>query len=374
MARRVHVQDARAHFEQGGTVVVSERGDQLAFPVGPNTTTHDRTRITWEQLTETVQDWRNRYPRQRFYVVEDAPAPAADDAGTVTAVTGTYVRHNGRRLALEFAPDRRDRVRAFVDRVLVYEIPGGLAELSAPATLDALRAYADQPLVADVHRAHPVSSGPFCIAYDNHTDRPAAARSTFVRDDVTCPACLATYEPGGDDPRKLADDAETRHAVEWASARVDDAAAALREAFHSCDTAAIERATAARDAAQAELRRVLAERFPHIVKTAADAPVNAGEHIARGPIWHVYRRGGGHAAGPVGYLEALGILDDGPSGSYVSEYGPGTADTSAGVCSQCKPGHDRGDGRCGRHGKTIDAPDQADGFVSGWAALMGGAR
>jgi hypothetical protein len=28
---------------------------------------------------------------------------------------------------------------------------------------------------------------------------------------------------------------------------------------------------------------------------------------------------------------------------------------AAGVCSQCGPGHDRGDGRCGRHGKRIAA-------------------
>jgi hypothetical protein len=28
---------------------------------------------------------------------------------------------------------------------------------------------------------------------------------------------------------------------------------------------------------------------------------------------------------------------------------------SNGECSQCSPGHDRGDGRCARHGKTIAA-------------------
>jgi hypothetical protein len=32
-------------------------------------------------------------------------------------------------------------------------------------------------------------------------------------------------------------------------------------------------------------------------------------------------------------------------------------DSVPGVCSQCAPGHDRGDGRCVRHGKLIDDED-----------------
>lgn len=31
---------------------------------------------------------------------------------------------------------------------------------------------------------------------------------------------------------------------------------------------------------------------------------------------------------------------------------------SAAPCSQCKPGHDRGDGRCGRHGRVIVKAEQ----------------
>lgn len=66
-------------------------------------------------------------------------------------------------------------------------------------------AWRDHPCAVYVHRAHPATSGPFCVAYRN--DLPTMAetrpRSTFVQADVTCPNCLRTYEPGGDDPRRL---------------------------------------------------------------------------------------------------------------------------------------------------------------------------
>lgn len=54
------------------------------------------------------------------------------------------------------------------------------------------------------HRAHPATSGPFCIAYDERAGvRIPGHPSTFVGADVTCPACLVTYERGGDDPATL---------------------------------------------------------------------------------------------------------------------------------------------------------------------------
>lgn len=89
---------------------------------------------------------RTGAPRDGYTRATEAAAtqPDEDEGGTVTAVTGAYVRHNGRRLRIVFAPDRRDLLHAYVDDQLAYEIPGGLAELMSNSTLDALCEHADQ--------------------------------------------------------------------------------------------------------------------------------------------------------------------------------------------------------------------------------------
>lgn len=73
-----------------------------------------------------------------------AATEPAGEGDTVIAKAGTYVKHNGRRLRIEFAPGRRDLLQAFVDDTFAYEIPGGLAELMADATLTTLREHADR--------------------------------------------------------------------------------------------------------------------------------------------------------------------------------------------------------------------------------------
>ncbi len=74
VANRTTAAAARAHFEAGGKVIVGERGHELVYVVGPTTTTHDKTTCTWEWLEQTVAEWRNRYPNQRYYIVPMAGA------------------------------------------------------------------------------------------------------------------------------------------------------------------------------------------------------------------------------------------------------------------------------------------------------------
>lgn len=69
-ARRVKFYDARRHFQNGGTVVVSENGTTAELLVTEATTVHTRDTTTWEYLAGQVAMWRSRYPNQRFYVVE----------------------------------------------------------------------------------------------------------------------------------------------------------------------------------------------------------------------------------------------------------------------------------------------------------------
>lgn len=83
-AYRVTRSTAREHFEGGGAVAVSDRGDD-AFPIGPTTTLHTRDTTSWGELVELVTMWRNRYPGQRFYVVRDDD-PTADAEATWVAV------------------------------------------------------------------------------------------------------------------------------------------------------------------------------------------------------------------------------------------------------------------------------------------------
>lgn len=69
-ARRVTIHEARRHFDKGGSVLVSERGHKETQPVTANTATHNNVTTTWANLCADVKMWRNRYPDQRFYVVE----------------------------------------------------------------------------------------------------------------------------------------------------------------------------------------------------------------------------------------------------------------------------------------------------------------
>lgn len=71
VARRVKFQEARRHFLDGGRVLVSEHGDRLSIPVTNLTTTHAGDAAAWDELVANVRMWRNRYPNQRYYVIEE---------------------------------------------------------------------------------------------------------------------------------------------------------------------------------------------------------------------------------------------------------------------------------------------------------------
>lgn len=74
VAVRVTMHEAKRHFEAGGAVLVSEYGHEPTQTVTAITTTHDRTRTTWDALAADVKEWRNRYPNQRFYIVPTVDA------------------------------------------------------------------------------------------------------------------------------------------------------------------------------------------------------------------------------------------------------------------------------------------------------------
>ena len=80
IATRVTMHEAKRHFEAGGAVLVSEYGHEPTQTVTAITTTHDRTRTTWDALAADVKEWRNRYPNQRFYIVPRPGVVAVDDA------------------------------------------------------------------------------------------------------------------------------------------------------------------------------------------------------------------------------------------------------------------------------------------------------
>ena len=69
IARRINKPAARAVFDRGGTIAVSARGHETSFHVYPITTVHTKRSTTWEELTEQVTEWSNRYTNQRFYVI-----------------------------------------------------------------------------------------------------------------------------------------------------------------------------------------------------------------------------------------------------------------------------------------------------------------
>ena len=62
------------------SMLVSEYGHEPTQTVTAITTTHDRTRTTWDALAADVKEWRNRYPNQRFYIVPRPGVVAVDDA------------------------------------------------------------------------------------------------------------------------------------------------------------------------------------------------------------------------------------------------------------------------------------------------------
>lgn len=68
-ATRATQREAKAHFDAGGAVLVSEHGHETTRPVGPMTVTNTSETTTWSALVEGVRTWRNRYPNQRFYLV-----------------------------------------------------------------------------------------------------------------------------------------------------------------------------------------------------------------------------------------------------------------------------------------------------------------
>ena len=80
IATRCTMHEAKRHFEAGGAVLVSEYGHEPTQTVTAITTTHDRTRTTWDALAADVKEWRNRYPNQRFYIVPRPGVVAVDDA------------------------------------------------------------------------------------------------------------------------------------------------------------------------------------------------------------------------------------------------------------------------------------------------------
>lgn len=68
-ARRAKFHEARRHFLAGGTVLVHENGYERTRVVTTITTTHSGGQAEWDALVADVREWRNRYPRQRFYIV-----------------------------------------------------------------------------------------------------------------------------------------------------------------------------------------------------------------------------------------------------------------------------------------------------------------
>jgi hypothetical protein len=69
-ARKATFQEAKRAFANGERILVLETPRGSTYPVGPTTTTHDKTRTTFAELHAEVKMWRNRYPYQTFYIVE----------------------------------------------------------------------------------------------------------------------------------------------------------------------------------------------------------------------------------------------------------------------------------------------------------------
>lgn len=70
-ARKVTMPQARRAYRAGATLVVTERPQGDTINVYPTTTTNRPDRTSWDELHGMVLTWRNRYPRQTFYVLEE---------------------------------------------------------------------------------------------------------------------------------------------------------------------------------------------------------------------------------------------------------------------------------------------------------------
>lgn len=68
-ARRVKQNEAKAHFDAGGGVAVSEHGHLTELAITAGSTVHTKETTTWADLVADVRMWRSRYTNQRFYVV-----------------------------------------------------------------------------------------------------------------------------------------------------------------------------------------------------------------------------------------------------------------------------------------------------------------
>lgn len=74
-AHRVTTSVAARAFANGQTVAVSANG-YAEFPVTALTQVHSNRSTSWHALTTDVHMWRNRYPNQRYYLVDYADAGA----------------------------------------------------------------------------------------------------------------------------------------------------------------------------------------------------------------------------------------------------------------------------------------------------------
>jgi hypothetical protein len=75
-ALRATFYEAKRAFAAGATVIVTERPEGPERLVYPQTTKHSLNTTTWDELAGLVREFRNRYPRQTFYIVQ----PTKDQA------------------------------------------------------------------------------------------------------------------------------------------------------------------------------------------------------------------------------------------------------------------------------------------------------
>jgi len=68
-ADKVTMHQARRAFQSGAQIIVTEQPKGETIPVWTTTTVNTNQATTWTELHDQVKMWRNRYPRQTFYVV-----------------------------------------------------------------------------------------------------------------------------------------------------------------------------------------------------------------------------------------------------------------------------------------------------------------